>query len=93
MSARDAKLTDVAFTFLMLGEAEVAIPARHKHHVIGQVFALNLQLLHYDNICLEDVEHGIERPLFAPWLVAERIADAIDIPGRDAHHDARLGWE
>lgn len=73
----------------MLGQAEVTVPARHKDHVVGQVLALDLELLHDDNVCLEDIEHGIERPLFAPWLIAKRIADAVDIPGRDTDHDAR----
>lgn len=75
-------------TFLVFRQAEVAVPAGHKHHVVGQVFSLNLQLLHNDNVGLEDVEHGIERPLIAPWLIAERVPDAVDIPGRNADHGA-----
>jgi hypothetical protein len=77
-------------TLLVLGQAEVAVPARHKYHVISQVFALYLQLLHDDNVRFEDVEHGIERPRVAPWLVAKWVANAVDIPCRDADHVVRL---
>jgi hypothetical protein len=77
-------------TLLVLRQAEEAVPARHKHHIIAQILALYLQLLHDHNVRLQNVEHGIERPLFAPWLIAERVADAIDIPCRDADHYAWL---
>jgi hypothetical protein len=76
-------------TLLMLGQAEVAVPAGHKHHVISQVFALNLELLHNHNVRLQDIEHGIKGPLVAPWLISKWIANAIDIPRRDADHDVR----
>lgn len=75
-------------TLLVLGQAEVAVPAGHQDHVVGEVFALDLQLLHDDDVGLEDVEHGIEGALVAPWLVAERIADAVDVPGGDSDHGA-----
>jgi hypothetical protein len=77
-------------TLLVLRQAEEAVPAGNKHHVIAQVLALNLELLHNHNIRLQNVEHGIERPLVAPWLIAKRVANAIDIPRRDADHYARL---
>lgn len=70
----------------MLGQAEVAVEARHQHHVVGQVFALNLQLLHDDDVGLEDIEHGVEGAIVAPWLVAEGVADPVDIPRGDADH-------
>jgi hypothetical protein len=72
----------------MLGEAEVAVPARDQNHVICQVFALNFQLLHDDNIRLEHVEHVAKSAVLSPRLVAKRVADAIDIPRRDANHSA-----
>ena len=70
----------------MLRQAEVAVPARHQNHVISQVFALDLQLLHDDDVRLQDIEHGIECPVRTPWLVAKGIANAVDIPGGDANH-------
>jgi hypothetical protein len=74
------------FTFFVLGQAEVAVPARHEHHIVSQVFALDLELLHDDDVGLQNVEHGIEGPLIAPWLVAKRIANAVHIPCGDADH-------
>jgi hypothetical protein len=79
-------------TLLVLGQAEVAVPSGHKHHVIRQVLALDLELLHDDNVGLEDVEHGIVRLAFAPWLVAQRVADAVHVPRRDADHCAGSWW-
>ena len=70
----------------MLRETEEAVPARNQDHVVGQVFALDFQLLHDDDVGLEDVEHGGERAVGAPWMVSKRVADAVDIPRRDAHH-------
>ena len=72
-------------TFLVLGQAEVAVPAGNEHHVIGQVLALDLELLHDDDVGLEDVEHGAEGALLAPWLVAKGVADAVHVPCGDAH--------
>lgn len=76
-------------TFLVLRQAEVAVPARHKDDVIRQILALDLEFLHDDNVRLENIEHGIVGPLVAPWLVAERVANAVDIPCCDADHYAR----
>lgn len=73
-------------TLLVLRQAEEAIPAWNKYHIIGQILALYLELLHDYNIRLQDVEHGIESPVLAPWLVAKWIADAVDIPRCDADH-------
>lgn len=70
----------------MLWQTEIAVPARYKHHVICQIFALDLQLLHDDDVRLQDIEHGIECPVRTPWLVAKGIANAVDIPGGDANH-------
>jgi hypothetical protein len=79
-------------TLFVLWQAKVAVPARHKHHIIRQVLTLDLELLHNDNVGLENVEHGIVGPLVAPWLVAERVADAVDIPCRDADHYVQRWW-
>ena len=43
----------------MLGEAEVAVPARDKDHVVSKVFALNLGLLEHYNVGFENVEHSL----------------------------------
>ena len=72
-------------TLLVLGQAEVAVPAGHKHNVIGQVLALDLELLHDDDVRLEDVEHGVVRLAFAPWLVAQWVANPVYIPRGDSH--------
>jgi hypothetical protein len=48
-----------SLTFLVLGQAEVAIPARHEHHVISKVFSLDLGLLKHDNIGFENVKHAL----------------------------------
>lgn len=74
--------------FLVSGQTEVAVPAGDQDHVVGQVFALDLQFLHDDDVGVEDIEHGVEGALLAPWLVAEGVAYAIDVPGRDADHGA-----
>jgi hypothetical protein len=68
----------------VLGKAEIAVPARDEHHVIFQVLPLNLEFLHDDNVGLKDVEHGVKSAAVAPRLVAERVANAVDIPRRDA---------
>ena len=78
----------VAYTFLVFWQAKVTVPARYKHHVISEIFALNLQLLHDDNVRLENVEHGVEGPFRTPWLVAKRVANAVDVPSCDADHFA-----
>lgn len=76
-------------TFLVLGQAEEAVPTRDQNHVVIQVLPLDLQLLHNHHVSLEDVEHGIEGAGGAPWLVAKRVADAVDIPRRDSDHCLR----
>jgi hypothetical protein len=53
-------LTEKKETFLVLWQAEVAIPSWHKHHIISQVFPLDFGLLHNHNIRLENIEHGLE---------------------------------
>jgi hypothetical protein len=73
-------------TLFVLGQTEKAVPPIYQDHIISQVFALNLQLLHDDNIGLKGVEHGTERASGAPWLVAKGVANAIDIPRRDSDH-------
>lgn len=83
----------------MLRQTEETIPSRHQHHIVAQVLPLDFQFLHNDDICLKQVEHSVEGALVAPWLIAERIADAIDVPGRDSERrhlcklvvDATLG--
>lgn len=64
----------------MLRETEITIPARNENHVICKILPLYLKLLHDDNIGLKSIEHGSECPVLSPWLVAERVANAIDIP-------------
>lgn len=78
-------------TFLVLGQTEVAIPALYKDHIIRQVLALDLQLLHNYNIGLQYIEHGIECAIRAPWLVPKRVANAVDIPCGDANHGGMCG--
>lgn len=67
-------------TFFVLWEAKVDVPARHKNHVILEIFALDLCLLHDDNVCLERIEHSLT---FVSTLVCDegkRIPDNA-IPG------------
>lgn len=47
-------------TFLMPGKTEENIPARYQHHVIPQIFPLDLRLLHNDDVRLQYVEHGLQ---------------------------------
>lgn len=47
-------------TFLVLGQAEVYVPSGHEDHVISKILALDLELLHDDNVCFENVEHGLD---------------------------------
>lgn len=46
-------------TFLMLGQAEIHVPSGHEDHVVSEILALYLELLHDDNVCLENIEHGL----------------------------------
>lgn len=71
-------------TFLISRKTEEDIPAVYQHHVICQVLALNFNLLHDNNVGLQNVEHGRERPRLIPWRVSKRISDPIHVPGRDA---------
>jgi hypothetical protein len=64
----------------VLGKTEITIPAWNENHVICEILPLYLKLLHDDNIGLKSIEHGSECPVLAPWLVAERVANAVDIP-------------
>lgn len=48
----------------MLGEAEVDIPSWNQDHVILQVLALDLGLLHDNNVCLQRVEHCLQSVSF-----------------------------
>ncbi|KAI7052596.1 hypothetical protein KC366_g66 [Hortaea werneckii] len=61
-------------------QAEVAIPPVDHYHVISEIFPLNLQLLHYHDVAAENVEHGWEGTCCVPWLIAERVTDAVDVP-------------
>ena len=47
-------------TLLVLRETEVAVPARHEHHVVSEVLPLDLGLLEDDDIRLEDIEHSLD---------------------------------
>jgi hypothetical protein len=77
----------------MLWQTEVAIPAGHQHHVVFQVLPLDLELLHDHDIGLKDIEHGPKRTIVAPWLIAERVTDAVDIPSGDTKTHLELaGW-
>ena len=46
-------------TLFMPWEAKVAVPARNKYHVIGEVLSLDLGLLEHDYVGFKDVEHGL----------------------------------
>ena len=74
-------------TFLLSRQAEIAIPAIEYYHVITQVLSLDFEFLHDNDIGFENVEHGWESLCDTPWMVRERIADAIDIPGSEPHDD------
>jgi len=76
--------------FLVLWKTEKAVPARDKYHVVFQVLPLNLQLLHNNNVRLQNVKHGAEGAVVAPWLVSERVADAVDVPGRNTEWHGRI---
>ena len=71
-------------TFLVLWEAPVVVPSGYQDHVIAKIFPLDLCFLEDDNVGLEDIEHGVESSFISPRLIAEGIADAIDIPGGDS---------
>lgn len=73
----------------MLGQTPVVVPAWHQDHVISQIFSLYLGLLQTDYVGFEDLEHSLESPFIAPWLVTERVSNAVDIPSGDS--DAHLG--
>lgn len=79
----------MCFTFLVLRQAEVTVPAGDQDHVVTQVLLLNLELLHDNDVGLKNVEHSAERAALAPWLVAKRIADTVHVPGSDADHGGR----
>ena len=68
----------------MLGETPVIVPSGDQDHVIAKIFPLDLCFLEDDNVGLEDIEHGVEGSFVSPWLIAEGIADAVDIPGGDS---------
>lgn len=74
-------------TFLLSRQAEITIPAIEHHHIITQVFSLNFEFLHDNDVGLEDIEHSRESLVDTPWMVREWIADAIDIPGSEPHGD------
>ena len=84
--------SDTAIPLLMLRQAEVSIPAFDKDHVVAQVFALDLELLHDDYVGAEDVEHGGEGAVGGvPGRVGEGVADAVDVPCREAHRECASG--
>lgn len=43
----------------MFRQAEVAVPSRHKHHVVTQVLPLDLCFLENYDVGFEEVEHGL----------------------------------
>lgn len=47
-------------TFLVFWETEMDVPSRDQDHVVSQVLALDLGLLHDDDVGLKDVEHGLQ---------------------------------
>lgn len=71
-------------TLFVLGKAEVAVPSRDKNHVIGEILPLYLELLHDNDVRLKSVKHEGECSVFAPWLIAKGIPNAIDVPGGDS---------
>lgn len=72
------------YTLLMFWKTPVIVPTWDKHHVIAEVFSLNLGLLENNYVGLEDLKHGLKGSFVSPWLVTEGIADAIDIPSGDS---------
>ena len=78
-------------TFLVFWETPVVVPPRYEDHVVSKILSLDFGFLKDDNVGLEDVKHGIKRSFVSPWLVSERIADAIDIPGGDSNPHCWLG--
>lgn len=78
----------------MLGKAEIAVPSRNKNHVVSEILPLYLELLHDDDICLKGVEHKGEGSVFAPWLIAKGVPNAINVPGGDSEaHFERIDQE
>lgn len=59
-SARVESLSYAGLTFLVLWKTEKDVPSRNKNHVVLQIFALYLSLLHDHDISLEYVEHGLK---------------------------------
>lgn len=47
-------------TFLILGQAEIDVPAWHENHIILKILALDFGFLHNHNIRLQDIEHRLE---------------------------------
>ena len=68
----------------MFRQRKIDVPPRDQDHIISQIFSLYFQLLEDDDISLERIEHAIEGPLLSPWVVPEGIADAVDVPCRNA---------
>lgn len=48
-----------ALTFLVSRQAEEDIPSWHKDHIIPEILALDLCLLHDHNVRLQNLEHGL----------------------------------
>lgn len=53
------KRVTTGFAFLVSRQTEVTVPAWNEHHVIPEVFSLDLGFLKDDDIRLEHVEHGL----------------------------------
>jgi hypothetical protein len=69
----------------VFGKTPVVVPAGDEHHVIAEVFSLNLGLLKDNYVGLEDIKHGLEGSFVSPWLISEGIANAVDIPSGDSN--------
>lgn len=64
-------------TFFVPWQTPEAVPSGNKDHVVPKIFALNLGFLKDDDICFQDLKHGLELSLVSPGLVLKRITDPI----------------
>lgn len=70
-------------TFLVLGEAEEDVPARHQDHVVCEVLALDFCFLHDDNVCFQCVKHGLREVNQArAWTSHGKVCWGCVPPGR-----------
>ena len=59
----------------MAWKAEVTIPSGNQYHVIREVLSLDLGLLEYNNVSLEDIEHNLHESAQAFQLLVPSWGD------------------